>query len=134
LLDPLRELAHRIGGMKITPGFDGPSLLAHEAMRHLAHAAGVAVAEPVDFWTEASLFAEAGIPAMVVGPGDIQQAHTPDEWVAIPELCAAVEAYTSLARAVNMLDTPSDFVRSESSASAHSTNFETGTTDHEFSA
>jgi len=35
--------------------------------------------EPVDFWTEASLFSAAGLPALVLGPGDIAQAHVSDE-------------------------------------------------------
>jgi acetylornithine deacetylase len=45
----------------------------------------------VAYATEAGLFAAAGIPAVVVGPGDIGQAHGPDEFLAIAELdrCAA---------------------------------------------
>ena len=40
----------------------------------------------VDFWTEASLFSQAGLTAFVFGPGDIAQAHTADEWVALDQL------------------------------------------------
>jgi acetylornithine deacetylase len=41
----------------------------------------------VAYGTEASLFQEmAGIPSVVVGPGDIDQAHKPDEWILISEL------------------------------------------------
>jgi len=40
----------------------------------------------VDFWTEASLFSAAGMTAIVYGPGDIAQAHTADEWVALEQL------------------------------------------------
>ncbi|MEX2453823.1 MAG: M20/M25/M40 family metallo-hydrolase [Rhodospirillaceae bacterium] len=36
--------------------------------------------------TEASLFARAGLPAVVCGPGDIAQAHQPDEFVALSQL------------------------------------------------
>ena len=44
----------------------------------------------VAFGTEAGLFeAMAGIPSVVVGPGSIQQAHKPDEWIAKSELAAA---------------------------------------------
>ena len=46
----------------------------------------------VAYGTEAGLFvAMAGIPAVVVGPGAIAQAHTPDEWIEKAELdrCAA---------------------------------------------
>ncbi len=47
----------------------------------------------VDFWTEASLFCQAGIPALVLGPGNIAQAHTTDEWVAIDQLFQCYEIY-----------------------------------------
>ena len=41
----------------------------------------------VAYGTEASLFqAIAGIPSVVVGPGDINQAHKPDEWIRLSEL------------------------------------------------
>ncbi len=46
----------------------------------------------VSFGTEASLFVSiADIPAVVVGPGSIEQAHKPDEFIEIAELakCAA---------------------------------------------
>ena len=44
--------------------------------------------QPIDlgFWTEAALLANAGIDAIVIGPGSIVQAHGPDEWVPIREL------------------------------------------------
>jgi acetylornithine deacetylase len=48
---------------------------------------------PVDFWTEASLFSAAGLPAMVLGPGDIEQAHAADEWVGVDQLKMAFEQY-----------------------------------------
>lgn len=40
----------------------------------------------VDFFTDAGVLAAAGIPSVVFGPGDIAQAHTVDEWVAISQL------------------------------------------------
>ena len=51
------------------------------------------LAEPVDFWTEASVFSAAGLPALVLGPGDIEQAHVTDEWVALEQLEKACELY-----------------------------------------
>ena len=50
----------------------------------------------VNFWTEASLFAQAGIPAIVLGPGNIAQAHVLDEWVSLEQLQRALEIYTQL--------------------------------------
>jgi acetylornithine deacetylase len=37
----------------------------------------------VDFFCDAAVLAEAGIPSVVFGPGDIAQAHTADEWIAL---------------------------------------------------
>lgn len=50
----------------------------------------------VNFWTEASLFAQAGIPAIVLGPGHIAQAHAVDEWVSVEQLQKALVIYTKL--------------------------------------
>jgi acetylornithine deacetylase len=52
----------------------------------------------VSFWTEASLFAQAGIPAIVLGPGNIAQAHVLDEWVSLEQLELALEIYTNLVK------------------------------------
>jgi acetylornithine deacetylase len=53
------------------------------------------VDDPIDlmFWTEAAVLSEAGIDAIVIGPGDIAQAHAPDEWVAIEQLERAVTMF-----------------------------------------
>jgi acetylornithine deacetylase len=40
----------------------------------------------VSYCTEAGLFQQAGIPAVVCGPGSIEQAHKPDEFIAVSEL------------------------------------------------
>jgi acetylornithine deacetylase len=54
--------------------------------RDLADALDLPIGNAVDFWTEASLFSAAGLTAIVYGPGDIAQAHTADEWVALEQL------------------------------------------------
>ena len=46
----------------------------------------------VAFGTEAGLIQQAGIPAVICGPGSIAQAHKPDEYVALSQL-ALCEAY-----------------------------------------
>jgi len=75
--------------------FRGPSLPAGDiadaetrrlAARDLADALELPIGNAVDFWTEASLFSRAGLTALVYGPGDIAQAHTADEWVALDQL------------------------------------------------
>jgi acetylornithine deacetylase len=40
----------------------------------------------VAFGTEAGLFHESGIPSAVCGPGSIEQAHKPDEYVSLEQL------------------------------------------------
>src|SRR5262249_29396445 len=46
----------------------------------------------VAFGSEAGLFQEAGIPTVVCGPGSIEQAHKPDEFIELGQVlaCAAV--------------------------------------------
>lgn len=75
--------------------FRGPSLPAGDASdaenrrrdaQALAESLQLPIGDAVDFWTEASLFSAAGMNAIVYGPGDIAQAHTADEWVAIEQL------------------------------------------------
>ena len=56
------------------------------AARDLADALGIPVGNAVDFWTEAALFSQAGYISFVYGPGDIAQAHSVDEWVALDQL------------------------------------------------
>ena len=85
--------------------FRGPSLPAGDiataeerrlAARDLADALGLPIGNAVDFWTEASLFSQAGLTAFVYGPGDIAQAHTAGEWVALDELQRYAESITRL--------------------------------------
>ena len=42
----------------------------------------------VSYTTEAGIFQDAGIPAVLCGPGSIDQAHKPDEFIALSELAA----------------------------------------------
>jgi acetylornithine deacetylase len=56
----------------------------------------IPVGDPVDFWTEASLFSAADLPALVLGPGHIAQAHVTDEWVGLDQLEKAHELYARL--------------------------------------
>lgn len=53
----------------------------------------------LDFWTEAALLSRAGIPAVVLGPGDIAQAHTADEFVDRADLAWATELFRDVVAA-----------------------------------
>ena len=88
--------------------FRGPPLPAGDiagaeerrlAARDLADELGLPIGNAVDFWTEASLFSRAGLTALVFGPGDIAQAHTADEWVALDQLAIAASHYRRLLEA-----------------------------------
>jgi acetylornithine deacetylase len=50
---------------------------------HLAEANGT---HAVSYCTEAGLFQQIGIPAIICGPGSIEQAHKPDEFIAVSEM------------------------------------------------
>ena len=85
--------------------FRGPPLPAGDvtgaedhrlAARDLADGLGLPIGNAVDFWTEASLFSAAGLTALVFGPGDIAQAHSADEWVALDQLAVAADHYQRL--------------------------------------
>jgi acetylornithine deacetylase len=51
------------------------------------------------YGTNASIFAAAGVPSVVFGPGSIDQAHTADEWIALDQVDAAADSLCALAAA-----------------------------------
>jgi acetylornithine deacetylase len=51
----------------------------------------------VSYGTEAGLFARAGIPSVVIGPGDIAEAHRPNEFVELEQLAHCEAFLNSLA-------------------------------------
>ena len=51
---------------------------------------------PLDFWTEAAMWSAHGADAIVIGPGDIAQAHAADEWVALEDLDWAVALFRAV--------------------------------------
>jgi acetylornithine deacetylase len=58
------------------------------AVRVALALSGANHAEAVSYGTEAGHFQRAGIPAVICGPGSIDQAHKADEFVALSELAA----------------------------------------------
>ena len=57
-----------------------------EAARLLAHLCGSEAFGTVAFGTEGGLFAQAGIPTVVCGPGSMAQGHKPDEFITCEQL------------------------------------------------
>jgi acetylornithine deacetylase len=54
--------------------------------------AGANAVQKVAFGTEAGLFQQAGMPTIICGPGSIDQAHKPNEFVSLEQL-ALCEAF-----------------------------------------
>jgi acetylornithine deacetylase len=74
----------------------GPQLsgeLVHRLERAIASLGRSHQVIAVPFGTDASTIAQAGIPAVVFGPGDISRAHTRDEWVSLSEVEEASEIF-----------------------------------------
>lgn len=102
MLSALRQLATE--DLTITETFMGPTLPAAnqsfakavDSAHTLATACKISVGPAVNFWTEASLFSQAGLTAIVFGPGDIAQAHTANEWVTLVQLQKVEDHYTKI--------------------------------------
>ena len=88
--------------------FDGPSVLdpsfelpaEHPLVRTACAVLGQAQPDVVFFGCDASKLAARGVPVIVLGPGDIAQAHTVDEFIALADLEAGTDAYLRLASAL----------------------------------
>jgi acetylornithine deacetylase len=52
----------------------------------------------VPYGTDGAVFAAAGVPTVVFGPGSIDQAHTADEWVDLDQVERASEVYFRFAK------------------------------------
>ena len=50
------------------------------------------------YGTDACNFGAAGIPSVVLGPGNIAQAHTHDEWIELTQIDLAIDVYLNLMR------------------------------------
>ena len=91
-LVPEMSEVHREAGIEWTvlndtPGLDLPE--QHPLLQQVNALLGTQRAPGrVAYSTEAGLFQRAGIPTVLCGPGDIAQAHRPDEYVALSQLAA----------------------------------------------
>jgi acetylornithine deacetylase len=68
----------------------------NEALRIVAALTGAQGAELVPFGTEAGLFQALGMTCVVCGPGSIDQAHKPDEFVSREQLSACLQMLAGL--------------------------------------
>jgi len=67
-----------------------------EAVKLVSDLTGANGTDVVAFGTEAGIFQEAGISAVVCGPGSIAQAHKPDEFIARDQMEACLEMLRGL--------------------------------------
>ncbi|MER7070439.1 acetylornithine deacetylase [Terrabacter sp. NPDC000476] len=75
--------------VEVTIGAQAPGLETADDEDVISFVEGlgaVASDEKVAYGTEAGLFQRAGIPTVVCGPGDIAQAHAPDEFVELDQI------------------------------------------------
>jgi acetylornithine deacetylase/succinyl-diaminopimelate desuccinylase-like protein len=79
-------------------GSEGSLALVAELAEAIDKVKGSHQVHAVPYGTDASPLASAGIPAVVFGPGSIEQAHTCDEWVPLDEVAQAAEILYEMAR------------------------------------
>lgn len=88
----LRALLRRCGGraeLADTKHAPCPALETDPNLplvRQLMQCAGQRRPAGVDYFSDAAVLASGGIPSVLLGPGDIAQAHTADEWVELAHL------------------------------------------------
>ena len=68
----------------------------NEARTIVTELTGSNEAGVVAFGTEAGLFQEIGMSAVICGPGSIEQAHKPDEYVSVTQLQHCLDMLTGL--------------------------------------
>ena len=90
-IEPAMHAVDPTTGFTITPSDWLPGLSLdpdHDLAGMVRQLTGSNSTGYVSYGTEAGLYEEAGIPSIVCGPGDIAQAHTPDEWILESQLAA----------------------------------------------
>ena len=88
-LEPAMKMVAAESGIATTKTNEVPGLAPEQnsEAEHLAlHAAGTNSTHAVSYCTEAGLFQAIGIPTVICGPGNIEQAHKPDEFVSIAQI------------------------------------------------
>jgi len=93
-LEPAMHAVNRDTGFRFEERSSFPGLATDEAaeVTTLCKAAtGANGTSKVAFGTEAGLFEAAGIPTIVCGPGNIDQAHKPDEFIALEQVALCEE-------------------------------------------
>jgi len=86
-----RRLHARLRETKLAPCNPMETDARLPLVRALLKCVGLGRPAGVDYFCDAAVLAEGGIPSVVFGPGDIAQAHTADEWISLRSLERAKE-------------------------------------------
>lgn len=87
--DTLDGTPFRLEFRRLFEGIDAMETPAESALVAAAERLTGAASEAVSFGTEAPFFRELGLDTIVLGPGDIAQAHQPDEYLALDMIAPA---------------------------------------------
>lgn len=90
-LEPQMRAVQPVSAIRFSPlsAYPGLDTAAHSAAAQLiARLSGSDSFSTVAFGTEGGLFAAAGIPCVVCGPGSMEQGHKPDEFITLAQLDA----------------------------------------------
>ncbi len=81
-----QKLSAKIESAKLAPALPMETAPQMPLVRQLLAATRQKRPAGVDYFCDAAVLADGGIPSVVFGPGDIAQAHTADEWISLAEL------------------------------------------------
>jgi acetylornithine deacetylase/succinyl-diaminopimelate desuccinylase len=111
--DAVREVCKKDPGLKAEvvslhprDGYFGPFAISkdHELITRAKEALKLADVPPrisgMQGWTDAATLMHAGIPAVLLGPGDVAQAHTTGEYLEISQLVTATKCYLALTKTI----------------------------------
>jgi acetylornithine deacetylase len=99
-IEPAMKAVHPACGFSYEIALEMPGMALpsdHALATVVKQIAGSNSAGKVSYGTEGGFFENAGIPAIICGPGHIAQAHQPDEWIAESELEACDQFIRRLA-------------------------------------
>jgi acetylornithine deacetylase len=98
ILDPIRSLLHDLPDWEFqepylsVAGMDVPenAAVVQKLSASVKEVLGESIIESAQYATDAGIYAAAGIPTVVFGPGNIAQAHTDSEYIELKQLQQAV--------------------------------------------
>jgi acetylornithine deacetylase/succinyl-diaminopimelate desuccinylase-like protein len=81
-----KRFSAKIDSTKLAPALPLETNPKLPLVRQFLRSVGQTRPAGVDFFCDAAVLSEGGIPSVVFGPGDIAQAHTADEWISLDSL------------------------------------------------